>query len=106
MKPTRFSILFAFVVLAVSSPLFAQSETGSITGAIADASGAVIPGVTVTLTSPALIGGPRTTVTTDLGNYRFMALPPGTYNLKFELSGFQTINREGIRMTANFVARV
>jgi len=108
MKPrkTRFSILFAFVVLALPSLLLAQSETGSITGAIADASGAIVPGVTVTLTSPALIGGPRTTVTTDLGNYRFMALPPGTYDLKFELSGFQTINRQGIRMTANFVARV
>ena len=74
MKPrkTRFSILFAFVVLALPSLLLAQSETGSITGAIADASGAIVPGVTVTLTSPALIGGPRTTVTTDLGNYRFM----------------------------------
>ena len=59
MKPskTRFTILFAFVVLIVPSLLFAQSETGSITGTIGDSSGAVIPGVTVTLTSPALIGG-------------------------------------------------
>lgn len=108
MKPskTRFSILFAFFVFAVPPLLLAQTETGSITGTIVDASGAVVPGVTVTLTSPALIGGPRSTVTTDLGTYRFIALSPGSYDLKFELSGFQTINRAGIRITANFVARV
>jgi hypothetical protein len=88
MKPskTRFSILFAFIVLAVPSQLLAQSETGTITGTIADASGAVVPGVAITLTSPALIGGPRT-VTSELGTYRFIALPPGTYDLKFELPG-------------------
>ena len=108
MKPgkTRFSILFAFIVLAVPSQLLAQSETGTITGTIADASGAMVPGVAVTLTSPALIGGPKGTVTSELGTYRFIALPPGTYDLKFELSGFRTISREGIRITANFVARV
>src|SRR5262245_12733992 len=108
MKPgkARFSILFAFIVLAVPSQLLAQSETGTITGTIADASNAVVPGVSVTLTSPALIGGPKSTTTGELGTYRFIALPPGTYDLKFELAGFRTISREGIRITANFVARV
>lgn len=101
-----FSILFAFLVLAAPSLLLAQSETGTITGTVTDQSDALVPGVAVTLTSAALIGGPKSTVTNELGSYRFIALPPGTYDLKFELSGFQIISREGIRITANFVAKV
>lgn len=102
----RFSILFAFLVLAVPSLLLAQSETGTITGTVRDQSDALVPGVTVTLTSAAIIGGTKSTVTSELGNYKFIVLPPGTYDLKFELSGFQTISREGIKIAANFVAKV
>ena len=61
MKPskTRFSILFAFIVLAVPSQLLAQSETGTITGTIADASGAVVPAVAVSAHEPGAHRGPE-----------------------------------------------
>ena len=82
-----------------SGAAFAQgggaSSTGTIQGRVADAQGAVLPGVTVTATSPALIQ-PQTTVTSETGNYRFPAVPPGTYALSFELAGFNTLKRDGI----------
>jgi len=99
-------ILLVLLVFGVPSVLLAQSETGTITGTVTDQSGAVVPGVTVTLTSAAIIGGTRSDVTSALGAYKFIALPPGSYDLKFELSGFRTVSREGIRITANFVAKV
>jgi hypothetical protein len=86
--------------------LWAQTETGTISGTLTDQSGAVLPGVTATLSSAALIGGVRTTVTNEGGFYKFIALPPGSYDLKFELAGFGTVSRPGVRITANFAARV
>jgi len=85
---------------------FAQTETGTITGTVTDQSNAVLPGVAVTLTSRALIGGSRTTTTTGTGAYNFIALPPCSYNLKFELAGFKPIARDAIQISANFVATV
>jgi hypothetical protein len=97
------------VTLAVSVPVFAQgggaSSTGTIQGRVADAQGAVLPGVTVTATSPALIQ-PQTTVTSETGNYRFPAVPPGTYELSYELAGFNTLKRSGISITLGFTAQV
>ncbi|MGE5246195.1 MAG: TonB-dependent receptor [Betaproteobacteria bacterium] len=84
----------------------AQSQTGSITGVVADTSGAVLPGVTVSVSGEKLIGGVQTKVTDTTGNYRFDRLPPGNYNVKFELQGFKTVQRTGIRITALFVATV
>jgi hypothetical protein len=81
--------LLATGVFATSA--FAQgggaSSTGTIQGRVADAQGAVLPGVTVTATSPSALGA-QTTVTSETGNYRFPAVPPGTYELSFELAGF------------------
>jgi hypothetical protein len=97
------------VALSVSAPAFAQgggaSSTGTIQGRVADAQGAVLPGVTVTATSPALIQ-PQTTVTSETGNYRFPAVPPGTYELSYELAGFNTLKRSGISITLGFTANV
>src|SRR5262245_48931365 len=82
-------------VLATLSPAMAHAQgggastTGSISGKVADTSSAVLPGVTVNATSPAAMGI-QTTVTDGGGNYRFPALPPGTYTLTFELPGFNT----------------
>jgi hypothetical protein len=70
-----------------------------------DAQGAVLPGVTVMATSAALIQ-PQTTVTSETGNYRFPAVPPGTYELSFELAGFNTLKRSGISITLGFTAQV
>ncbi len=97
------------VVVALAAPAFAQgggaSSTGSISGEIKDAQGGVLPGVTVTATSPAQIGA-LTAVTNEAGIYRFPAVPPGEYRLAFELPGFQNNVRDGIRITLGFNAQV
>lgn len=72
---------------------------GIITGRVEDTSGARIPGVTISLTSPA-IQGIRTLITDETGNYRFQSLPPGTFAVKYELPGFKTLIREGIIVEA------
>ena len=96
-------------VVALASPAFAQgggaSSTGSISGEIKDAQGGVLPGVTVTATSPAQIGA-LTAVTNEAGIYRFPSVPPGEYRLAFELAGFQSSVRDGIRITLGFNAQV
>jgi hypothetical protein len=97
-------------VLGLSAaPAFAQgggaSSTGSISGTVSDAQGGVLPGVTVTATSPAQIGE-LTVVTNEAGVYRFPAVPPGEYRLNYELSGFQNVVREGVRITLGFNAQV
>src|SRR5262245_45720640 len=92
-----------------AAPAFAQgggaSSTGSISGDVKDSQGGVLPGVTVTATSPAQIGQ-LTAVTNEAGIYRFPSVPPGEYRLAFELSGFQTVERTGIRVTLGFNAQV
>ncbi|MGB2716510.1 MAG: TonB-dependent receptor [Vicinamibacterales bacterium] len=91
--------LLAAAVLLVPSPTLAQiGQTATLTGTIADQSGAVLPGVTVTVTGDALIGGARTTVTDENGVYRFPALPPGTYTVSAELSGFKPFSQETVRL--------
>ena len=96
---------FAIVLmLLVAVPAWAQT-TGSITGTVTDNSGALLPGVTVTATSPALMGS-QTAVTNEQGVYRFPSLPIGTYDLKYQLAGFGTLNREGIIVTVGFTATV
>jgi hypothetical protein len=102
-------LLALLVALSFSVPAFAQgggaSSTGTIQGRVTDAQGAVLPGVTVTATSPALIQ-PQTTVTSETGNYRFPAVPPGTFELTYELAGFNTLKRSGISITLGFTANV
>ncbi len=91
--------ILGIVALAViiATPAFAQLGQGRLTGTVTDAQGAVLPGVTVTAKSPALIGT-QVSVTEADGKYRFPSLPSGEYTLTFELSGFQTLNRENIRL--------
>src|ERR1043165_5092184 len=69
---------------------------GTLAGTVRDASGAVLPGVTVEASSPALIEKVRTAVTDGAGQYRIVNLPPGTYVITFTLSGFSTVRREGV----------
>jgi hypothetical protein len=88
------------LALALPAIAGAQDFRGRISGTVTDNTGAVLPGVTVTATSPALIQ-PQTQVTGAAGDFRFLALPPGLYDLSFELSGFQSIKREGIRVVIN-----
>src|SRR5215467_6896642 len=88
------------LLLYVSSFAEAQLATGTIAGTIQDATGAVIPGVTVTLSSPGIIGGSQTAITTENGTYRFTRLVPGTYSVKAELSGFRAAARGEIVVNA------
>ena len=105
----RLGILGAVVCLLVTSFGLASAQSvssGTINGTIRDESGGVLPGVTATLTSPALQVREIVQVTDAEGAYRFVDLPAGTYNLKFELTGFSTLIREDLRLTIGFVARV
>ncbi|HEX7827958.1 MAG TPA: TonB-dependent receptor, partial [Mycobacterium sp.] len=71
-----------------------------------DASGAVLPGVTITLSGERLIGGDQTQVSDASGTYRFDRLVPGSNNVKFELQGFRTVERPDVRISAAFVATI
>src|SRR5262245_64113722 len=77
------------------APLFAQGALSEVNGTATDQSGAVLPGVTVTLTEETT-GLVRTVVTNDTGRWVLPALQPGRYTIKAELSGFQTQNRSGV----------
>ncbi len=85
----------ALVLALLVSPLLAQTQSGAIDGTVRDATGQVLPGVSVTLEGETLITS-HVTTTSDQGVYRFRNLPPGVYALRFELSGFKTLNREGV----------
>src|SRR5438034_11381008 len=83
----------------------AQQATGTIAGTIQDTSGAVIPGVGVTLSSPGIIGGNQSAVTSEGGTYRFTRLVPGTYSVRAELTGFRSAERGGIIVNADVTVR-
>jgi hypothetical protein len=97
-KMTWFCLCVALLVAA--GPAHAQEFRGRVNGTVTDNTGAVLPGVTVTATSPALIQ-PQVQVTGEQGDFRFLALPPGVYEVNFELAGFQSVKREGIRVVIN-----
>src|SRR5262245_26005694 len=78
----------------------AQEFRGRVNGAVTDNTGAVLPGVTVTASSPALIQ-PQVQVTGTDGSYRFLALPPGVYEIDFALTGFQQVQRKDVRVVIN-----
>src|SRR5438067_9833558 len=80
--------------------------TGSIAGVVKDASGAVLPGVTVEAASPELIEKVRTAVTDGSGQFRIVSLRPGTYSLTFTLTGFSTVKREGLTVQVGLVTAV
>src|SRR5512132_2799304 len=96
--------VFALAVL-ICTPATAFAQA-SIVGLVKDASGAVLPGVTVEASSPALIEKVRSVVTGGTGQYRIENLRPGTYTVTFTIPGFSTVKREGIELTGSFVATV
>lgn len=94
------------IVLGWSGFAIAQGQDASIIGQVTDESGAVLPGVTVTTTSPALQRGDLVAVTNERGEYRLTPLPIGTYDVVYALPGFQTVRQEGVRLTVGFVAKI
>src|SRR5437763_6953831 len=96
--------LGAFLLL-VLVPALALAQA-AITGVVKDASGAVLPGVTVEASSPALIEKTRSAVTDGTGTYRIVDLRPGTYSIAFTLTGFSTVKRDGVELTGSFNATI
>ena len=92
----RFLIL-ASIALLPPTPASGQATQASISGVVTDTSNAVLPGVTVAATGPAL-QRQVVAVSNEGGEYRLSPLPPGTYTITFELPGFQSVKREGVRL--------
>ena len=94
----RFTFWLAALVLAVAAvPLWAQIQTGDISGRVTDNTGAIVPGVSVTISGPAL-PKPLSAVTSETGSYQFPRLPIGTYEIKYEMPGFKSVLRQGVRV--------
>src|SRR5262245_14645630 len=96
MRATFVSLL---LLILTSEFALAQTETGTIQGTIAALDARPLPGVAVKASSASLIGGMRITTTSSSGFYRFPGLPPGVYEVKAELAGFQTVIRKEITLS-------
>jgi len=103
-KVVRQLVAGASTVLIFPALCFAQF--GAIAGAVRDSTGAVLPGVTIEAASPALIEKVRTAVSDSAGQYRVEQLRPGVYTVTFTLTGFNTVRREGIKISGGFTAPV
>src|SRR5262249_46801018 len=100
------AIALALLLMANASAFAQGAIQGQIAGTIKDDTGAALPGVTVSVTSPALQVPNVTAVSDERGEYRVISLPPGTYRVQYELSGFGTLVREGIVLTTGFAAKL
>jgi hypothetical protein len=94
-----------FLALILLVPRLAAAQA-SITGTVKDPSGAVLPGVTVEVASPALIEKVRAAATDATGQYRIVDLRPGVYSITFGLTGFNTFKRDGIELAGSFTATI
>ena len=101
----RALVLTLVALFATSALATAQSQTGEVFGKVTDQSGAVLPGVTVTLTAPNLLQ-PLVAISSETGTYNFPRLEIGTYTVKFELTGFKSVVNEGVRVTVGFAAQI
>jgi len=102
-KPMRLTFCGAtglYLIIFIAS-MSAQVLTGRVIGDVRDGSGALMPGVTLILTSPGRLRAPMTVVTDEKGAYRFLEVPPGTYDLKAELQGFNAHDETGLIVAAN-----
>lgn len=107
MKQLRRAVCALVLVapLMLASAVSAQ-QTGALSGVVRDAQGGVLPGVTVNVSGGGLEGGGRSTVTTEQGLYSLSALPPGSYTVAFELTGFTTQTRDGVVVQVNRTTRL
>jgi hypothetical protein len=94
------TMLATVVMLAITASTSAQEQTGVLQGRAMDSSGATLPGVTVTVSGPTILGGSRSTTTSEQGAYRIPAIPIGVHKVSFDLTGFQTTVYEEIRVQA------
>ena len=105
-RAVKLSVVLLLVLALAPAFALAQGQSGSIAGVVKDATGAVLPGVTVEAASPALIEKTRSVVTDGSGAYKIIDLRPGTYTVTFTLTGFSSVKREGIELTSAFTANV
>lgn len=99
-KRTSITIALALLLLCAAGQAPAQSTvTGALQGVVADPAAAPLPGVTVTISSDALVAGTKTTVTDTRGLYRFPSLPVGIYSVSAELRGFRPVKKDGARVS-------
>jgi len=98
-------ILVSVVLTLVLVPATARAQS-AIAGVVKDTTGAILPGVTVEVSSPALIERTRSATTDTQGQYKILDLRPGTYSVTFSLPGFATVKRDGIELPTNFTAPV
>src|SRR5262245_20910722 len=103
--PKPVATLLVSAWLLFPAPVSAQA-TASIAGTVVDASGALLPGVVVEASSPALIEKVRSVTSDGTGQYRIEQLRGGTYTVTFSLTGFSTVRREGIELSGSFSATV
>ena len=101
-----FARILCGAALLAMLPTVASAQTSAIGGVVKDTSGAVLPGVTVEASSPALIEKVRSAVTDGSGQYRITALRPGTYSVTFTLPGFNVVKRESVELTSDFIATI
>src|SRR5687768_15484385 len=102
----RFVIVAAFILTSLLTPAWARAQaTGQINGAVTDASGALLPGVTIEATNAAT-GAVRTAVRGTDGLYTIPLLPPGDYTVKATLQGFRVSQRDGVRVTVTETSRI
>src|SRR5438067_4069455 len=101
-----FARLIAAAMCLALWPALVSAQTSGIAGEVKDASGAVLPGVTVEVSSPALIEKVRSAVTDGNGQYKIEALRPGTYTVTFTLPGFSVVKRDAIELTSDFTATI
>lgn len=104
MRSLASRIAVAAVLLLL--PVVAAAQTSAIAGEVKDTSGAVLPGVTVEVASPALIEKVRTATTDGSGRYSVTSLRPGVYSVTFTLPGFNTVKRDGVELTSDFTASI
>jgi hypothetical protein len=103
----RRSVLrFVLAAVVAACPSLAYAQDSSIAGTVRDTSGAILPGVTVEASSPALIEKVRSVVSDDHGEYKIIDQRPGTYTVTFALPGFATVKREGVILTTGFAANI
>src|SRR5688500_19539461 len=98
-------VVFVGSLLLILAANTANAQS-ALAGVVRDASGGVLPGVTVEASSPALIEQVRTVITDDAGQYRIVDLRPGVYKVTFMLPGFGTVMREKIELISNFTATI
>jgi carboxypeptidase family protein len=103
--PLLLCVVAALFFFGMPVVAFAQQDAGII-GVVTDESGAVLPGVTVTVTGPALQVPSMSDVSDAKGEFRITPLPIGTFNVEYTLQGFSSVKREGIRLTVGFTAKV